>query len=328
MALVPALVVRQIAMTAVWNCAGTLVYMAPEMKEAEDIKGPPLDIFSAGVLAAEIATGAGPSPGPEMVRQGRQRVAVPEEDRRAADIAAAPDELRVAVVARCIRDDPAERPTAGHLVTACRELQRGLRYGTARAQLDDQNAAAREGAEAARVRAAVSAAAATNLAAMEAQKQAAAAAQDLAVRTAVTAAVNAEAAQRRIAVSALQQEHAAALSAAAAEAAARQVAMEAEMAAQRDTFAAQIEAMEAQRAEDVEPAGAAAARSEQEQEDMAFARQLQEEEQAEQATGSRPDIQIVPNRLEWSGKPFLPSLYVCVPCVRGSVWCHLVGCVF
>ena len=276
-------------MTAVWNCAGTLVYMAPEMKEAEDIKGPPLDIFSAGVLAAEIATGAGPSPGPEMVRQGRQRVAVPEEDRRAADIAAAPDELRVAVVARCIRDDPAERPTAGHLVTACRELQRGLRYGTARAQLDDQNAAAREGAEAARVRAAVSAAAATNLAAMEAQmaeqqasQQAAAAAQDLAVRTAVTAAVNAEAAQRRIAVSALQQEHAAALSAAAAEAAARQVAMEAEMAAQRDTFAAQIEAMEAQRAEDVEPAGAAAARSEQEWEDMAFARQLQEQEQADQ----------------------------------------------
>ena len=94
------------------------------------------------------------------------------------------------------------------------------------------------------------------------------------------------------------------------------------------SLAAQIEAMEAQRAEDVEPAGAAAARSEQEQEDMAFARQLQEEEQAEQATGSRPDIQIVPNRLEWSGKPFLPSLYVCVPCVRGSVWCHLVGCVF
>jgi len=62
---------------------GTLLYMAPEMKEADEMKGPKVDIFSSGVTAAEIATGRCPAPGPEMVRVGRQRVVVVEEERRA-----------------------------------------------------------------------------------------------------------------------------------------------------------------------------------------------------------------------------------------------------
>eukprot|EP01052_Picozoa_sp_SAG31_P011828 SAG31_NODE_679_length_12887_cov_3.259540_11_plen_638_part_00 len=126
---------------------GTLVYMAPEMREAEDAKGPPLDIFSAGVLAAAIATGRPPTPGPEMVRQGGRRVAVPEEERRAADIAAVPDAaLRAAIVERCVIDDPALRPTAAELVVACRRLQCGPAYLAAAAALQQHTAPAQPAA--------------------------------------------------------------------------------------------------------------------------------------------------------------------------------------
>jgi hypothetical protein len=108
---------------------GTLLYMAPEMKEADEMKGPKVDIFSCGVTAAEIATGRSPSPGPEMVREGRRRVAVPEEERRGEDIrAVANDGLRTEVVERCITDDPDGRATAAQMVAACRQLQRTTAY--------------------------------------------------------------------------------------------------------------------------------------------------------------------------------------------------------
>ena len=113
---------------------GTLIYMAPEMKEADDVKGPKVDIFSAAVMAAEIATGRCPAPGPEMVRQGRRRVAVPEEERRQEDIrAVADDELRATVVERAITDDPDERADAAEMVAACRQLQRTAAYRDAKA---------------------------------------------------------------------------------------------------------------------------------------------------------------------------------------------------
>ena len=42
---------------------GTLIYMAPEMKEEDEMKGPKVDVFSLGVTAAEIATGRRPRDG-------------------------------------------------------------------------------------------------------------------------------------------------------------------------------------------------------------------------------------------------------------------------
>lgn len=52
---------------------GTPSYMAPEMREQEDSKGPAADIFSAGVLAVELASGKQPNPGPEQKKVGRRR---------------------------------------------------------------------------------------------------------------------------------------------------------------------------------------------------------------------------------------------------------------
>ena len=45
--------------------AGTPVYMAPEMTEEDDAKGPKVDVFSAGVVAVELNTGQSPNPGPQ-----------------------------------------------------------------------------------------------------------------------------------------------------------------------------------------------------------------------------------------------------------------------
>ena len=115
---------------------GTLIYMAPEMKEQDEMKGPKVDVFSLGVTAAEIATGRCPSPGPEMVRQGRRRVVVPEEERRVDDIRmVADDDLRTRVVERCITDDPDDRADAAQMVAACRQLQRTAAYQEAKAAL-------------------------------------------------------------------------------------------------------------------------------------------------------------------------------------------------
>ena len=115
---------------------GTLIYMAPEMKEQDEMKGPKVDVFSLGVTAAEISTGRCPAPGPEMVRQGRRRVVVPEEERRADDIRmVTDDDLRTRVVERCITDDPADRADAAQMVAACRQLQRTAAYQETKAAL-------------------------------------------------------------------------------------------------------------------------------------------------------------------------------------------------
>ena len=41
-------------MTARGTKAGTPVYMAPEMREDEDIKGPKADVFSVGVVMVDV----------------------------------------------------------------------------------------------------------------------------------------------------------------------------------------------------------------------------------------------------------------------------------
>ena len=51
---------------SVRTVAGTPIYMAPEMREADEAKGPKVDVFSAGVLLAEMNSGRLPAPGPEV----------------------------------------------------------------------------------------------------------------------------------------------------------------------------------------------------------------------------------------------------------------------
>ena len=60
--------------------AGSPAYMAPDMREADEATGPKADVFSAGIVMIEVASGRQPNPGPDMRRQGRMRVGVPEEE--------------------------------------------------------------------------------------------------------------------------------------------------------------------------------------------------------------------------------------------------------
>ena len=102
--------------------AGTPIYMAPEMRGEDDAKGPKADVFSAGVVAVEVSTQRQPNPGPEMQRHGGRRVFVPEEQRRAADIAAVRHPIVAEVVARTVVDDEAARADAADIHRLC--LQR------------------------------------------------------------------------------------------------------------------------------------------------------------------------------------------------------------
>ena len=69
-------------------CSDSGVWRPGRRREAEDATGPKADVFSAGVVMVELSSGAPPRPGPELRREGRIRVSVPEEERRAADLAA------------------------------------------------------------------------------------------------------------------------------------------------------------------------------------------------------------------------------------------------
>jgi serine/threonine protein kinase len=109
------------------SVAGTPLYMAPEMREAEDAKTPKADVFSAGVTIVELSTSKPPAPGPELRRIGRERVAVPETERRAADLAAVRHPEIQALAHLCIVDDEVERAPAAELVRRCRALLEVLR---------------------------------------------------------------------------------------------------------------------------------------------------------------------------------------------------------
>eukprot|EP01043_Picozoa_sp_COSAG02_P041640 COSAG02_NODE_3468_length_6694_cov_2.962092_4_plen_633_part_00 len=99
--------------------AGTPLYMAPEMREASEEKGPKADVFSAGVLAIEMNIQQAPTPGPELMREGRRRVVVPEEERRAADIAAVRQDVISEIVRHCVVDDESDRADAAAIHAIC-----------------------------------------------------------------------------------------------------------------------------------------------------------------------------------------------------------------
>ena len=107
--------------------AGTPVYMAPEMRGEDDAKGPKADVFSAGIVAVEISTQRQPNPGPEMQRQGGRRVFVPEEQRRAADIAAVRHPFVAEVVGLTVVDDEATRADAATIHRLCLERLQAAR---------------------------------------------------------------------------------------------------------------------------------------------------------------------------------------------------------
>ena len=56
-----------------------------------------------------MSSGKSPNPGPALRKQGRARVAVPEEDRRASDIAAVRHEQIKAIARLCVVDDDEQR---------------------------------------------------------------------------------------------------------------------------------------------------------------------------------------------------------------------------
>lgn len=96
---------------------GTPLYMAPEMQFADSIKNHKTDMFSLGVVVAEITSGMRPNPGAAMrqivVAGRRVWEEVPEEERRAADIDAAIQHQPLQQLARqLIVHDPDQRLSA------------------------------------------------------------------------------------------------------------------------------------------------------------------------------------------------------------------------
>lgn len=82
---------------------------------------PKADVFSMGVVMVECSSRESPCPGPTMRKMGRLRVAVPEEERRAADIAAArarnPEIAELAL--HCIVDFVEDRADAASVLALC-----------------------------------------------------------------------------------------------------------------------------------------------------------------------------------------------------------------
>ncbi len=132
---------KQLTMTmtrAAGTVAGTPLYMAPEMHEEEDAKGPKADVFSAGVVLVEMGSGRQPNPGPER----RRRQLVPEEERRAEDMRAVHHSQIAELARRCIVDDEGARASAAELEQMCATMRAEL------AQHHDGDAANDRAAEA------------------------------------------------------------------------------------------------------------------------------------------------------------------------------------
>jgi eukaryotic-like serine/threonine-protein kinase len=86
---------------------GTPLYMAPEMRHQDEEKSGRTDMFSVGVVMCEMSASRRPNPGPEIDRRNMR--VVPEEERRAADIALMRDQQLRDIVEHLIVDEMADR---------------------------------------------------------------------------------------------------------------------------------------------------------------------------------------------------------------------------
>eukprot|EP01046_Picozoa_sp_COSAG06_P042740 COSAG06_NODE_5489_length_3446_cov_2.584105_1_plen_858_part_00 len=132
---------KQLTLTvtrAAGTVAGTPLYMAPEMHEEEDAKGPKADVFSAGVVLVEMGSGRQPNPGPER----RRRQLVPEEERRAEDMRAVHHPQIADLARRCIVDDDGARASAAELEQMCAAMRAELEQQRGDDGADDRMAEA------------------------------------------------------------------------------------------------------------------------------------------------------------------------------------------
>lgn len=113
------------------RCPGCLVYMPPEALDNSPAYSFKLDVFSFGVLVIQILTCKFPNPGPQMREVvvaespqfpwgGQIRVAIPEVERRKADIDAIDSTHPLKGLALpCLKDEEKSRPSIKEL---CRQL--------------------------------------------------------------------------------------------------------------------------------------------------------------------------------------------------------------
>lgn len=95
---------------------GTLDYMAPEMYIEDEIKTPKVDMFSFGVLVAEVGAEKPPNPGANLIMVSGRIEYVPEPERRKSDIAAVPSPRLRKLVSHLILDDPELRWNAKQVI--------------------------------------------------------------------------------------------------------------------------------------------------------------------------------------------------------------------
>jgi serine/threonine protein kinase len=105
---------------------GTPLYMAPELRSPDASKSGRTDVFSFGVLMAEIATGRPPCPTNEQIRTSDFTIQiVPEERRRQHDIAAITHERMRALVERIIVHVMPDRYDAQQTLQALLDIRDG-----------------------------------------------------------------------------------------------------------------------------------------------------------------------------------------------------------
>jgi hypothetical protein len=104
--------------------AGGPLYSAPEMKHDNERKSGRTDMFSFGVLMCELSSGRRPNPGPEHIRVSRLSYQeVPEEKRRADDVAAMKHDAMRSIVQHLIVHEMEERWHATQVLQALTLLQ-------------------------------------------------------------------------------------------------------------------------------------------------------------------------------------------------------------
>jgi serine/threonine protein kinase len=102
-------------LTAVGIVVGTPMYLAPELAEGSRLARPPSDIFSLGVIAYELLGGSMPFSEPPVVTRYRgATLSIPSLHAAHPELGLPP--ALVALIDRCLAEDPAIRPTAAELL--------------------------------------------------------------------------------------------------------------------------------------------------------------------------------------------------------------------